>query len=49
MDINDAKFPKALELGATECVNSMTCEGGDVKVKSKHYKIVFDKSYFRLC
>jgi len=31
VDINDAKFPKALELGATECVNSMTCEGGDVK------------------
>jgi len=31
VDINDAKFEKALELGATECVNSLTCEGGDVK------------------
>merc|ERR1719166_752531 len=31
VDINDAKFPLALEMGATECVNSMTCEGGDVK------------------
>jgi len=31
VDINDAKFEKALEMGATECVNSMTCEGGDVK------------------
>merc|ERR1711936_610175 len=31
VDINDAKFPKAVEMGATECVNSMTCEGGDVK------------------
>ena len=36
MDINDAKFPKALELGATECVNSMTCEGGDVKVRTNY-------------
>ena len=41
MDINDAKFPKALELGATECVNSMTCEGGDVKVLSKHLQESF--------
>ena len=32
VDINDAKFPKALELGATECINSLTCEGGDIKV-----------------
>ena len=32
VDINDGKFPKAVEMGATECVNSMTCEGGDVKV-----------------
>merc|ERR1719369_1814925 len=31
VDINDAKFPKALELGATECINSLTCEGGDIK------------------
>ena len=27
---NDAK------LGATVCVNSMTCEGGDVKVRTNH-------------
>ena len=32
VDINDAKFAKAIEMGATECVNSITCEGGDVKV-----------------
>jgi len=31
VDINDGKFPKAVEMGATECVNSITCEGGDVK------------------
>merc|ERR1711936_660372 len=31
VDINDAKFALAKEMGATECVNSMTCEGGDVK------------------
>eukprot|EP00092_Neocalanus_flemingeri_P019477 GFUD01021100.1.p1 GENE.GFUD01021100.1~~GFUD01021100.1.p1 ORF type:complete len:684 (+),score=163.53 GFUD01021100.1:234-2285(+) len=31
VDINDGKFPKAIEMGATECVNSLTCEGGDVK------------------
>jgi len=31
VDINDAKFTKAQEMGATECVNSITCEGGDVK------------------
>jgi len=31
VDINDAKFPLALEMGATECVNSLKCEGGDVK------------------
>merc|ERR1711963_436238 len=31
VDINDGKFPKAIELGASECVNSRTCEGGDVK------------------
>ena len=31
VDINDAKFEKAKEMGATECVNSITCEGGDVK------------------
>merc|ERR1711936_1514689 len=31
VDINDAKFALAVEMGATECVNSMTCEGGDVK------------------
>merc|ERR1711892_159860 len=30
VDINDAKFTKAQEMGATECVNSITCEGGDV-------------------
>merc|ERR1712179_433428 len=30
-DINDGKFPLAIEIGATECVNSITCEGGDVK------------------
>ena len=32
VDINDGKFSKAIEMGATECVNSITCEGGDVKV-----------------
>merc|ERR1711970_1619990 len=31
VDINDEKFVKAIEIGATECVNSLTCEGGDVK------------------
>jgi len=31
VDINDGKFPGAVAMGATECVNSMTCEGGDVK------------------
>ena len=31
VDINDGKFEKALEMGATECVNSLKCEGGDVK------------------
>jgi len=31
VDINDAKFETAIKMGATECVNSMTCEGGDVK------------------
>jgi len=31
VDINDAKFETAVKMGATECVNSMTCEGGDVK------------------
>jgi len=31
VDINDEKFAKAIEIGATECVNSITCEGGDVK------------------
>ena len=31
VDINDSKFPLAEEMGATECVNSLTCEGGDVK------------------
>ena len=31
MDINDGKFPLAQQMGAHECVNSITCEGGDVK------------------
>ena len=31
VDINDGKFALAKEMGATECVNSITCEGGDVK------------------
>jgi len=31
VDINDGKFPLATQMGATECVNSLTCEGGDVK------------------
>jgi len=31
VDINDAKFEAANKMGATECVNSMTCEDGDVK------------------
>ena len=31
VDINEGKFPLAEEMGATECVNSLTCEGGDVK------------------
>ena len=31
VDINDSKFAAAVSMGATECVNSMTCEGGDVK------------------
>merc|ERR1719397_1371327 len=31
VDINDGKFTKAVEMGATECVNSLTCDGGDVK------------------
>jgi len=31
VDINDGKFPLAQQLGATECVNSIKCEGGDVK------------------
>jgi len=31
VDINDGKFPLAKTMGATECVNSMTCDGGDVK------------------
>jgi len=31
VDINDGKFPLAVQMGATECVNSMKCEGGDVK------------------
>ena len=33
VDINDAKFAGAVAMGATECVNSMTCEGGDVKAR----------------
>jgi len=31
IDNNDAKFGLAKELGAKDCVNSLTCEGGDVK------------------
>jgi len=31
VDINDAKAETAISMGATEFVNSMTCEGGDVK------------------
>merc|ERR1711963_1267872 len=31
VDINDAKFPLAQQMGAHECVNSLKCEGGDVK------------------
>jgi len=31
VDINDGKFPLAVSMGATECVNSLTCEGGDIK------------------
>ncbi|XP_023326261.1 alcohol dehydrogenase class-3 [Eurytemora carolleeae] len=31
VDINDSKFAAAVSMGATECVNSMSCEGGDVK------------------
>ena len=31
VDINDGKFPLAQQMGAHECVNSITCEGGDVK------------------
>jgi len=32
VDINDSKFPTALSMGATECVNSLTCnEEKDVK------------------
>jgi S-formylglutathione hydrolase len=31
VDINDSKFAGAVAMGATECVNSITCEGGDVK------------------
>jgi len=31
VDINDAKAKAALKLGATDFVNSLTCEGGDVK------------------
>ncbi len=26
VDINDAKFEAAVKMGATECVNSLTCE-----------------------
>jgi len=31
VDINEGKFPLAVDMGATECVNSMACQGGDVK------------------
>ena len=31
VDINDGKFGTAKKLGATECVNSLTCQDGDVK------------------
>jgi Zn-dependent alcohol dehydrogenase len=31
VDINESKFGKAGEMGATECVNSRAVEGGDVK------------------
>ena len=31
VDINDGKFPLAQQMGAHECVNSIKCEGGDVK------------------
>jgi len=31
VDINDDKFPLAAQFGATECVNSLTCQGGDIK------------------
>ena len=33
VDINDGKFPLAQQMGAHECVNSIKCEGGDVKAK----------------
>ena len=31
VDINSKKFDQAVKMGATECVNSLECEGGDVK------------------
>mgnify|MGYP001037394704 CR=1 FL=1 len=31
VDINSKKFDQAIKMGATECVNSIVCEGGDVK------------------
>jgi threonine dehydrogenase-like Zn-dependent dehydrogenase len=31
VDINSKKFDQAIAMGATECVNSIECEGGDVK------------------
>jgi len=31
VDINDGKFTLAKTMGASDCVNSLTCEGGDVK------------------
>merc|ERR1712227_301101 len=31
VDINNGKFDLARQFGATDCVNPMECEGGDVK------------------
>ena len=31
VDINSKKFDQAIKMGTTECVNSIECEGGDVK------------------
>lgn len=31
VDINSKKFDQAIKMGATECINSIECEGGDVK------------------